>query len=992
MKAQSLLDNTEVEVNLTKIQKSLALKAEEAKLLATLNLLKETKNLILIVPEPRNIVKNNYRNEVEILACEETQVSETTQQVLEEVNKVQTEILQKLQVIQEEIAQNIQEVESAPPLTTLPKPSATITLEVIKAESKVKIKKKALDRQKQAEKEAKNRVKTNPTKQNQKQVEEETKETQKIEKELQQAQEELLSLENKQDFEEALEKLEKELQETLQEKQPKELEKNNLNENTLEKKLEELVQKLQEKEVAEAASQKTMSRFMQEEAQREAFLLEQQQQLLKEANFSETEQARITENLNQLTTENTAQIFGYTNPFTNHISTSQKAEHFSELVQQQELKKAENLIKDSGKGSNAKKSLLSRLEKLAVPSSEEQTLLSHLQLTLEQYIAISLKTPYLTREEKDWLTNNYLSLTQLGKLQLINSGLNVLEINTYEKKEKLLKLTEEQQAQLEVIHPDQFKTFSLTGPQKNILNSLSPLIREDKYSEEALQLLKSLHLKPATQTFLVQEEIIPDQHTAFGTPKSSYLPLKEKFLKGEQKTLRKKKEIAEKKLNKEEIKQNKLSDILLTLGFKTIPKYNYFELLIFAIQNFETEPIKDNQEEQEQLNSQQIEEIITQILIILDTWRNNCSGKEKEAVKKAIKQLSNENLPKEQQFNRINLLLNSYPSDNNKLNNLPSHQREITQNLDLEDLAEKVRTPAIDASTSTSNKYDELLAGLEGEEKERERKRLEREESRRKLEESERSRREQKLSEKDRKLKEQEEKRQKEKELAEQEEKLREEAKTAREKALKEEQENFLKTQQKQLEDKIKKSEENFTNQRKEAELSELKKKADLEELERQNKFNQEQLEKNIKLLEEETQRKLEEIAYDDLKTRAEIEKKRKEDEVTLRKKVAEEEQDLLNQQRKAEDEFNKLKENNRLTLQRAQQDLETKKKKDEEELEKLKKLGAQESQEAQQEIKRLKEKQAEEARIAEQKIKEQAEIGKITAQERDKFSKLNRI
>lgn len=65
-----------------------------------------------------------------------------------------------------------------------------------------------------------------------------------------------------------------------------------------------------------------------------------------------------------------------------------------------ELKKAESLIKDieenKEKGTTARKSLLSRLTKLSTPTSEEQSLLSHLQLTLEQYIAISLKIPYLT--------------------------------------------------------------------------------------------------------------------------------------------------------------------------------------------------------------------------------------------------------------------------------------------------------------------------------------------------------------------------------------------------------------------------------------------------------------------------------------------------------------------------------------------------------------------------------------------------------------------
>src|SRR3954468_21872671 len=104
-----------------------------------------------------------------------------------------------------------------------------------------------------------------------------------------------------------------------------------------------------------------------------------------------------------------------------------------------------------------------------------------------------------------------------------------------------------------------FKVFSLTGQQKNILNSLAPLIREDKYSEASLTLLKSLHLKPASSTFLVQEEIIPDPHTGFGAVKSSYLPLKEKFLTGEQKILRAKLEQKQKKVSEEQIRNKKTS-------------------------------------------------------------------------------------------------------------------------------------------------------------------------------------------------------------------------------------------------------------------------------------------------------------------------------------------------------------------------------------------------------------------------------------------------
>src|SRR5205814_8396541 len=46
LKTQSLMDFSSEQSNLDKIQKSLELKAEEAKLIATLNLLKETKNIV----------------------------------------------------------------------------------------------------------------------------------------------------------------------------------------------------------------------------------------------------------------------------------------------------------------------------------------------------------------------------------------------------------------------------------------------------------------------------------------------------------------------------------------------------------------------------------------------------------------------------------------------------------------------------------------------------------------------------------------------------------------------------------------------------------------------------------------------------------------------------------------------------------------------------------------------------------------------------------
>jgi hypothetical protein len=53
----------------------------------------------------------------------------------------------------------------------------------------------------------------------------------------------------------------------------------------------------------------------------------------------------------------------------------------------------------------------------------------------------------------------------------------------------------------------------------------------------------------------------------------------------------------------------------------------------------------------------------------LDAWKNNSTGRKKKAIRKSINQLSNGGSP-EQKLNRMNLLLSSYPYENNKLNNL----------------------------------------------------------------------------------------------------------------------------------------------------------------------------------------------------------------------------------------------------------------------------------------------------------------------------------
>jgi len=54
LKSQALSDFSAEQSNLDKIQKSLELKAEETKLLATLKLLQETKKLIKVEPAERD--------------------------------------------------------------------------------------------------------------------------------------------------------------------------------------------------------------------------------------------------------------------------------------------------------------------------------------------------------------------------------------------------------------------------------------------------------------------------------------------------------------------------------------------------------------------------------------------------------------------------------------------------------------------------------------------------------------------------------------------------------------------------------------------------------------------------------------------------------------------------------------------------------------------------------------------------------------------------
>ena len=120
-----------------------------------------------------------------------------------------------------------------------------------------------------------------------------------------------------------------------------------------------------------------------------------------------------------------------------------------------------------------------------------------------------------------------------------------------------IELTEEQQENL--TNAANLKNFSLQPQQKNILTSLAPLLKENRYSQETHELLNSLDLKFNSLSFLVNQQIIPNPHTDFGQAPNPYLTLKTKFLDGEQKELREETKIREKFLREEEIQEQKIS-------------------------------------------------------------------------------------------------------------------------------------------------------------------------------------------------------------------------------------------------------------------------------------------------------------------------------------------------------------------------------------------------------------------------------------------------
>jgi len=187
-----------------------------------------------------------------------------------------------------------------------------------------------------------------------------------------------------------------------------------------------------------------------------------------------------------------------------------------------------------------------------------------------------------TTSEKEGILRllvNTLNLSEVQRNSLEDMGVSFFDASnwqvTNEQKDNLLKfglnqfnLTQEQQENL--TQAANLKSFSLQPQQKNILTSLAPLLKENRYSEETHKLINSLNLKFNSLSFLVNNQIIPNPHTDFGKVPNPYLTLKTKFLEGEQKILTEEAKARERQLREEEIQEQKISIIrsLLTLAQK----------------------------------------------------------------------------------------------------------------------------------------------------------------------------------------------------------------------------------------------------------------------------------------------------------------------------------------------------------------------------------------------------------------------------------------
>lgn len=343
------------------------------------------------------------------------------------------------------------------------------------------------------------------------------------------------------------------------------------------------------------------------------------------------------------------------------------------------------------------------------------------------------------------------------------------------------------------------------------------------------------------------------------------------------------------------------TNILLLLGLKTIPKYNFFELLGFAVEKTLNRNLTEFLTNYEDLQADYQEYLTNQknkpIVINKTIWNKYLASSPQ---KRVIANLNLEELINKQ----IQQILGNYQ---------PRAEEEQKEAV----------TGQISQQSSSSSRYDNLFANLSSEDAERQRKKLEREEAKKKLDEAEFARQQTNLSEKDRKLQEQATRREQEKALQEQKDQKKQAAEKQRTKILQEEQEAHLQTKLENIEKRKKASEQALENQKRTNELEEQKKRNEITKLEKENQQEQERLVKQTEFIEEEKQKKLAAIALEDKEQRQLIEKRANEEKARIESEINEKKRQNEEELTKKENQLKRERDEKKIELDKLQKDID---------------------------------------------------------------------
>ena len=187
-------------------------------------------------------------------------------------------------------------------------------------------------------------------------------------------------------------------------------------------------------------------------------------------------------------------------------------------------------------------------------------------IKIQQLKSLEEKEFDLTVNEKEQLLNFFLDglqLTPEQKQEFEKMGVSFVNANnwkiTAEQKENFLKLGLQKiqfsKAEKQELFTTPLSKYKISPTHKNIINSLSPLSKEFKYSLALLEQIKELKLSHSTLNILTNENIIPNLNTDFTKSTTPYLALKNVFLKQKQQEFQKEILAKQKELSKQKAEE-----------------------------------------------------------------------------------------------------------------------------------------------------------------------------------------------------------------------------------------------------------------------------------------------------------------------------------------------------------------------------------------------------------------------------------------------------